>query len=53
MAREIESGRVRIRLLRLGRDDVWSVPGKLCDDGRIEVQGLGNHIDWTVRQPIG
>jgi hypothetical protein len=38
---------------RLRRDDVWSALWKLRDDRRIEVQRFGDHIDWTVRQPIG
>src|SRR5208282_2146171 len=35
------------------RDDVRPVLGKLRDDRGIEVQRFGDHIRWTMRQPIG
>src|SRR5580658_4839236 len=36
----------------LGRDDGWVVLWKLRDEGGIDIQRLGNHVSWTVRQPI-
>jgi hypothetical protein len=35
-----------------GRHDVRPVLGKLGDDRGIEVQQFGDHIRWTMRQPI-
>ena len=44
---------VRDRPIRLGRDDGWVVGWNLRDEARIDIQRLGDHVSWAVRQPIG
>src|SRR5277367_4181240 len=38
--------------LLLDRDDRWIVVWNLRDEGRIDIQRLGDHVSWAVRQPI-
>src|SRR5271154_2640071 len=36
----------------LGRDYRWVVGRNLRDEARIDIQRLGDHVSWAVRQPI-